>query len=170
MSPTRPLSARETEVVSQLLLGKSNKQIALALGITVRTVEFHLHNIYTIHAVQSRVELLLHLGRSTGRLPALGLGDSAVAPPAVSADDGAIAPEPGARAPIAGARGDVSQEVGMKTAGNGHIGHALLWATAIIGAALMGASTELTVVFLPALASAALFVTDHAQRRTDHPA
>ena len=40
------LSRREKEVVEMLLLGRSNKQIALALGVSQRTVEFHLNNVY----------------------------------------------------------------------------------------------------------------------------
>jgi len=61
------LSARETGVVELLLQGKSNKQIALALGISARTVEFHLKNIYTKFHVSSRIELVLRLGNATGR-------------------------------------------------------------------------------------------------------
>lgn len=37
------LSRREKDVVDLLLQGKSNKQIALALGVSERTVEFHLY-------------------------------------------------------------------------------------------------------------------------------
>lgn len=42
MAQISPLSNREREVVQLLLEGKSNKLIALALGISDRTVEFHL--------------------------------------------------------------------------------------------------------------------------------
>ena len=65
MSPTPPLSDREREVVRLLLEGKSNKQIAAALGIAVRTVEFHLSNLYAKHQVGSRTELVLKLREST---------------------------------------------------------------------------------------------------------
>lgn len=47
-------SAREQQVIDLLLLGKSNKQIALALGVSVRAVEFHLSNIYSKLEVTSR--------------------------------------------------------------------------------------------------------------------
>ena len=40
------LSSREWDVVNLLREGKSNKMIAAALGISERTVEFHLKNIY----------------------------------------------------------------------------------------------------------------------------
>lgn len=52
-------------MVNLLLKGKSNKLIAHALGITERTVEFHLKNIYAKHQVSSRMELVLHLRQST---------------------------------------------------------------------------------------------------------
>ena len=58
------LSPREKDVVGLLLQGKSNKQIALALGLSERTVEFHLNNIYAKMQVGSRVELILLLGKT----------------------------------------------------------------------------------------------------------
>ena len=58
------LSPREKDVVGLLLQGKSNKQIALALGLSERTIEFHLNNIYTKMQVGSRVELILLLGKT----------------------------------------------------------------------------------------------------------
>ena len=60
------LSGREKEVVNLLLQGKSNKQIALSLNISVRTVEFHLKNVYAKFQVSSRVELILALVNATG--------------------------------------------------------------------------------------------------------
>ncbi len=59
------LSNRESEVVDLLMQGNSNKQIASALNISQRTVEFHLKNIYDKYQVSSRVELVLKLGEST---------------------------------------------------------------------------------------------------------
>ena len=59
MSPK--LSKREKEVVKLLLEGNSNKLIALAMGISDRTVEFHLRNIYAKYQVNSRLELVLLL-------------------------------------------------------------------------------------------------------------
>ncbi|MBK8780965.1 MAG: helix-turn-helix transcriptional regulator [Anaerolineales bacterium] len=47
MAQFNELSKREQEVVQHLLEGKSNKLIALSLGFSDRTVEFHLKNIYT---------------------------------------------------------------------------------------------------------------------------
>jgi DNA-binding CsgD family transcriptional regulator len=42
MIPNVQLSKREREVLKLVLQGKSKKQIALSLAISVRTVEFHL--------------------------------------------------------------------------------------------------------------------------------
>lgn len=52
-------SEREKEVVDLLLQGKSNKQIAFSLGITNRTVEYHLGNIFAKLGVSSRSEAIL---------------------------------------------------------------------------------------------------------------
>jgi DNA-binding CsgD family transcriptional regulator len=65
MIPDVPLSKREKEVLKLVMQDKSNKQIALALDISVRTVEFHLKNIYAKFQVSSRIELVLKLGRTT---------------------------------------------------------------------------------------------------------
>ncbi len=59
------LTNREQEVIQQLLEGKSNKLIASSLSVSIRTVEFHLKNIYAKFEVSSRVELILKLGYST---------------------------------------------------------------------------------------------------------
>ena len=53
--------------------------IASSLGISVRTVEFHLKNIYAKFRVSSRVELILKLGNTTGGLKVQKLGESTVA-------------------------------------------------------------------------------------------
>ena len=58
------LSPRESEVVDHVLQGKSNKQIAFQLGITERTVEFHLKNVYTKLGIGSRMELAVKLWKS----------------------------------------------------------------------------------------------------------
>ncbi|MDX9852022.1 MAG: DUF805 domain-containing protein [Anaerolineaceae bacterium] len=66
--PKHPiLSKREKDVVNLLLEGKSNKLIALELGITDRTVEFHLRNIYVKYGVNSRLELVLRLESTTDK-------------------------------------------------------------------------------------------------------
>src|SRR5919108_1355417 len=64
--PSRDLSKREIDVIELLLQGKSNKQIAFALGIAETTVEFHLRNVYSKLQVSSRAEAILKLGKSTG--------------------------------------------------------------------------------------------------------
>jgi len=78
MPYTHPLSKREQEVVDLLLQGKSNKQIALALGISDHTVEFHLKNVYAKLQVSSRAEAILKLGKSAGLATGADLGKSAV--------------------------------------------------------------------------------------------
>jgi DNA-binding CsgD family transcriptional regulator len=81
MSEFSALTNREGEVVKLLLQGKSNKLIAAALGISNRTVEFHLKNIYAKYQVSSRIELVLKLGNATGRIETQKLGYSTVVNP-----------------------------------------------------------------------------------------
>lgn len=71
-------SVREKEAIALLLEGKSNKQIAFALGISESTVEFHLRNIYTKLQVNSRTEAVLKLGKSTGSMLTNELRESIV--------------------------------------------------------------------------------------------
>lgn len=66
MSEFPRLSNREWDVLKLLLQGKSNKLIASSLGISNRTVEFHLKNIYAKFQVSSRIELILKLGNTAG--------------------------------------------------------------------------------------------------------
>lgn len=53
------LSEREREVLSLLAEGRSNKDIAQALYLSVRTVEGHLASIYTKLGVRNRTEAAL---------------------------------------------------------------------------------------------------------------
>jgi len=62
----KQFSVREKEIIEFLLQSKSNKQIALALGISESTVEYHLKNVYKKLQVNSRTEAVLQLGKSTG--------------------------------------------------------------------------------------------------------
>jgi DNA-binding CsgD family transcriptional regulator len=53
-----PLTKRESEVLDQLLSGKSNKEIAEALFISESTVKTHARSIYSKYDVSSRAELI----------------------------------------------------------------------------------------------------------------
>jgi DNA-binding CsgD family transcriptional regulator len=79
MSEFPRLTDREWDVLKLLLQGKSNKIIASSLGVSTRTVEFHLKNIYTKYQVSSRIELILKLVNTTGGLRTEKLGFSTVA-------------------------------------------------------------------------------------------
>lgn len=53
------LSDRELQVVRLLARGLANKEVARELGVSRRTVEGHLNNIFTKLGVSSRMEVLL---------------------------------------------------------------------------------------------------------------
>lgn len=53
------LSQRERNVLSCLEKGFSNKEIALALGISPRTVQKHLQRVFRFLGVASRTEAIV---------------------------------------------------------------------------------------------------------------
>ncbi len=55
---TYGISARETDVIRYVMTGNTNKQIALQLSITERTVKSHLTNIYNKMGIDNKVLLL----------------------------------------------------------------------------------------------------------------
>jgi two-component system nitrate/nitrite response regulator NarL len=57
--PAPDLTAREREVLGLLAEGMSNKQIARALGISVRTVTVHVSNLLRKTGAASRTEAAL---------------------------------------------------------------------------------------------------------------
>lgn len=56
MSYHSRLTQREREILSLLAAGKRNGEMALALHITVHTIETHLRNIYSKLALRTRTE------------------------------------------------------------------------------------------------------------------
>ena len=57
---SRPLSAREREIVALVAQGYKNKEIAWKLSISEQTVKNHLHDIFHKLAVSDRLELALY--------------------------------------------------------------------------------------------------------------
>lgn len=57
LSKYNNLSAREKEILTKVLNGKMNKQIAYDLGISIKTVEFHRANIMQKMETNSMIEL-----------------------------------------------------------------------------------------------------------------
>lgn len=56
----QPLTARELDVLTLLVTGKSNQEIATALGISEKTVEKHLHSLFVKFDATSRVEAAVY--------------------------------------------------------------------------------------------------------------
>ncbi len=53
-SPLSTLTRREMEVLADLASGRTNKQIARDLGVSLNTIKFHVRNLYQKLAVNSR--------------------------------------------------------------------------------------------------------------------
>jgi DNA-binding NarL/FixJ family response regulator len=54
-----PPTAREREVLAELALGRTNNEIARQLGISERTVRFHIENLFGRLGVENRVEAVM---------------------------------------------------------------------------------------------------------------
>ena len=54
------LTAGERRVVARVAEGHRNDEIAAELGVSSKTVEWHLTNIYRKLRVRNRTELVLH--------------------------------------------------------------------------------------------------------------
>ena len=55
------LSRRQADVVEQLLQGRSDKQIARELQMSVPTVRTHLCRLFSRFGVEDRCELIVHV-------------------------------------------------------------------------------------------------------------
>jgi DNA-binding CsgD family transcriptional regulator len=62
-----PLTARETDVLRQVALGRTNREVARALGMSDRTVAVHLTRIFAKLQAGTRGEVV-HVARQTGLL------------------------------------------------------------------------------------------------------
>jgi DNA-binding NarL/FixJ family response regulator len=63
-----PLTDRELEVLRLLALGRRNGEVAADLGISIKTVEFHVGNILGKLRARSRTEALV-IARQSGYVP-----------------------------------------------------------------------------------------------------
>jgi DNA-binding CsgD family transcriptional regulator len=59
-----PLSDREIEVLQQVAMGRTNKEVALALSISEQTVKNHLRHIFSKLDVNDRTSAILVANRS----------------------------------------------------------------------------------------------------------
>jgi DNA-binding CsgD family transcriptional regulator len=72
MSPLDTLTQREGEILSLVSDGKQNKEIALALGIAVHTVEQHLKHIYQKLGIGNRTEAAVLYWKQNAEFPYSG--------------------------------------------------------------------------------------------------
>jgi DNA-binding CsgD family transcriptional regulator len=69
------LTKRELEVLSLVIEGKSSKDVADALYVSKRTVDFHLANIYDKLQVSNRVQAFRRAARLGLIQPEVALAD-----------------------------------------------------------------------------------------------
>lgn len=62
-SPETELTARQREVLSRLLKGRTVAQIAKELGIALATAKHHAHAVYAAFGVTSRADLIVSAAR-----------------------------------------------------------------------------------------------------------
>ena len=55
MATLSDLTPREMEILQLVLAGRTNKAIAAQIGLSEKTVEFHLNHIYTKIGVRTRM-------------------------------------------------------------------------------------------------------------------
>lgn len=77
-----PLSAREHEVLVELLRNSVNKEIASRLRISVRTVKFHVSSLLVKFGVQSRWDLAQKAAQIFGSFSPAGDAPLSSLPPA----------------------------------------------------------------------------------------
>lgn len=59
------MTTSEQRVLEHVLRGESNREIAEQLSCSVKTVEFHLSNIFRKEGVNSRLQLLVRFVESS---------------------------------------------------------------------------------------------------------
>lgn len=69
----RSLTSREADIVSRVVCGASNRQIAAEFGLSLQTVKNHLSNIYEKLGVPNRMALAVHV-MERGILPGRDAG------------------------------------------------------------------------------------------------
>lgn len=72
VTPEQQLSARQRDILDLLCQGSSNQDIALALGLSAKTVENHLTRLYRQLGVANRLEALAYVMRQPERLAISG--------------------------------------------------------------------------------------------------
>jgi two-component system nitrate/nitrite response regulator NarP len=61
-NPLMSLTARERELLEALSSGRTNAQLAQAMGVSINTIKFHLRNLYDKLSVRNRAQAVaLHL-------------------------------------------------------------------------------------------------------------
>jgi DNA-binding CsgD family transcriptional regulator len=117
VSPAVQLTAQETQIVRLAMDGQANAQIAAQMFISPRTVEYHLHKIFTKLGITSRNQLARALQQTA--VPSLLVGD----PVAVEAEGdagGQVDPGDGFGAEVLGGQDDQVGGAAVGVVDEGH--------------------------------------------------
>lgn len=66
---SKGLTGRQAEIVTKVMDGKKNAQIAAEMGIGEKTVKFHLTNIYKLTGMRDRYALSIWANQLVGVQP-----------------------------------------------------------------------------------------------------
>ncbi|BAM06101.1 response regulator transcription factor [Leptospirillum ferrooxidans] len=55
------MSKHQSEIILEIMRGRTNKEIALKLGLALQTVKDHLYTIFQELKVRNRAELIIHV-------------------------------------------------------------------------------------------------------------
>lgn len=61
----RPLTPREKDIVDLVVKGLTNREVADHLGVSEKTVKFHMTNIFRKYEVTQRAALIVKYFKST---------------------------------------------------------------------------------------------------------
>lgn len=62
----KSLTKRHQEIISMIRTGSSNRDIAVALGLSVGTVKIHLNRIYRVLSLSNRTQLAMYASNGSG--------------------------------------------------------------------------------------------------------
>ncbi|MZG13526.1 hypothetical protein GTY44_08450, partial [Streptomyces sp. SID5914] len=70
------LTPQQLRIARHVAEGATNREVALALGVSTRTVDYHLRKVFAALGVRSRLELARTVGEAEQAREVRGAGES----------------------------------------------------------------------------------------------